>query len=166
MGKPIVGGKRKRPGLGSDGSAAALRSKNAIEVGKATRRSRESEQMVTRALGTNTNLVSPPHACRKAGNDYGCTRGKRSAISFRRWRSTSGERPFAFSAKMRIPVRKPQIFMYATLPAGDRSARRMKMQQPRMHKSVAKRDRYVALARPAKTNNCQIKKSSRKGAET
>ena len=78
--------------------------------------SRESKQMITPTLGTNANLVSPPYACRKSGNDYGYTRRKWSAISFRRWGTTSGERPFAFSARMRIPVRKRQIFISATLP--------------------------------------------------
>jgi hypothetical protein len=54
-------------------------------------------------LSTNTNLVSPPHACRKAGGDYGCTTRKWSVISLRRWRTPSGERPFAFSCEDAYP---------------------------------------------------------------
>jgi hypothetical protein len=112
VGKPIIGGKRL--GSGSDGSAAAPRSKNAIE--SARRRGWKSGKR------TNGNDYSkhkhepgqPVYACRKAGNDYGCT--TRSAISFRRWRTTSGESLFAFSAKMRIPVRKRQIFINAKIP--------------------------------------------------
>ena len=42
--------------------------------------SRESEQMVTPTPSTNTNLVRPLYACRKAGNDYGCTDKVRDII--------------------------------------------------------------------------------------
>ena len=165
MGKPIIGGKRLGPG--SDGSAAALRSKNAIE--SARRRGRKSGKRTNgnSCPSANTNLVSPPHACRKAGNDYGCTRRKWSAISFRRWRTASGERPFAFSAKMRIPVRKRQIFINATLPwvivqaSADQNATTAHVQF-----GCEARPLRVALARPAKINNGQNKKSSRKGVET
>jgi hypothetical protein len=129
--------------------------------------SRESEQMVTPTPSTNTNLVRPLYACRKAGNDYGCTTRKWSAISFRRWRTTSGERPFAFSAKMRIPVRKRQIFVNATLPwvivqaSADQNATTAHVQI-----GCEARPLRVALARFAKMNNGQNKKSSCKGAET
>ena len=118
-------------------------------------------------LSTNTNLVSPPCACRKAGNDYGCTTGKWSAISFRGWRTTSAERPFAFCAKMRIPVRERQIFINATLPwaivqaSADQNATTTHVQF-----GCEARPLRVALARPAKINNGQNKKSSRKGVET
>jgi hypothetical protein len=168
MGKPIIGGKRLGPG--SDGGAAALRSKNAIEsTRRRGRKSGKSEQMATPtpSTSTNTNLVSPPHACRKAGNDCGCTRRKWSAISFRRWRTTSGERPFAFSAEMRIPVRKRQIFINATVPwvivqaSADQNATTAHVQF-----GCEARPLRVALAQPAKINNCQNKKSSCKGAET
>ena len=165
MGKPIIGGKRLGPG--SDGSAAVLRSKNAIESARRRGRKSESEQMATPTLSTNTNLVSPPHACRKAGNDCGCTRRKWSAISFRRWRTTSGERPFAFSAEMRIPVRKRQIFINATVPwvivqaSADQNATSAHVQF-----RCEARPLRVALARSAKINNGQNKKSSRKGVET
>ena len=117
-------------------------------------------------LSTNMNLVSPPYARRKASNDYGCTTRKWSAISFRRWRTTSGERPFAFSA-MRIPVRKRQIFISATLPwvivqaSADQNGATAHVQF-----GCEARPLRVALARPAKINNGQNKKSSRKGVET
>jgi hypothetical protein len=129
--------------------------------------SRESDQMVTPTLSTNTNLVSPPHACRKAGDDYGCTTRKWSVISLRRWRTPSGERPFAFSARMRIPVRKRQIFINAILPwvivqaSADQNATTAQAQF-----GCEAQPLRVALARPAKINNCQNKKSSGKGAET
>src|SRR5271155_2585529 len=129
--------------------------------------SRESEQMPTPTPSTNTNLVRPLYACRKAGNDYGCTTTKWSAISFRRWRTTGGERPFAFSARMRIPVRKRQIFISATFPwvivqaSADQNATTAHVQF-----GCEARPLRIALARPAKINNCQNKKSSRKGAET
>jgi hypothetical protein len=118
-------------------------------------------------LSTNANLVSPPHACRKAGNDYRCTRRKWSAISFRGLRTASGEHPFAFSARVRIPVRKRQIFINATLPwvIVEASADQNETTAHVQFRCEA-RPLRVALARSAKINNGQNKKSSRKGVET
>jgi hypothetical protein len=74
--------------------------------------------------------------------------------------------PFCFLA-MRIPVRKRQIFISATLPwvivqaSADQNGATAHVQF-----GCEARPLRVALARPAKINNGQNKKSSRKGVET
>jgi len=69
--------------------------------------------------------------------------------------------------KMRIPARMRQIFVNATFPwvivqaSADQNATTVHAQF-----GCEARPLRVALARPAKINNCQNKKSSRKGEET
>jgi hypothetical protein len=143
--------------------------------GPKMRSSRQGDRAGSRGKRTNGNSYSkhkheprqPALCLPESRNDYGCTRRKWSAISFRRWRPTSEERPFAFSAGMRIPVRKRQIFISATIPwvivqaSADQNAITAHVQF-----GCEARPLRVALARPAKINNGQNKKSSRKGVET